>query len=87
MGKVNRVLLLLKNMVYESTSPLEVLRFEEEVQECLDLGVHLTCCDLAARLIGMDASELMTGITMVPSYHVADMLIEYQEAGDLIISL
>jgi len=26
-GKVQRVLLLLKNMVYESTSPLEVLRF------------------------------------------------------------
>jgi predicted peroxiredoxin len=122
MGKVRRVLLLLKNMVYESTSPLEILRFakyyrtkkgldviivlwgpmgillgkknktgrnryEEEVQECLDLGVHITCCDLAARLIGMDASELMEGITMVPSYHVADMLLDYQETGELIVSL
>jgi len=35
----------------------------------------------------MDASELMEGITMVPSYHVADMLLDYQETGELIVSL
>lgn len=119
---VTKVLLLLKNMIYESTAPLETLRFakyfrtkhkldvtvilwgpmgillgkrnkkgrnryEEEVLECLELGVKFTCCDLAARLIGMEESELMPGISMVPSYHVADMLLEYQEAGQLIISL
>ncbi|TFH30130.1 MAG: peroxiredoxin [Promethearchaeota archaeon] len=122
MGKVSRVLLLMKSMIYESTNPLEVLRFakyyratkgldvtivlwgpmgillgkrnktgrnryEDEVQECLDMGVHINCCDLAAKLIGLEASELMPGISMVPSYNVADMLLEYQEAGDLIISL
>lgn len=121
MGKVTKVLLLLKNMVYESTSPLETLRFaryyrkkglgvdvvlwgpmgiilgkknkkgrdryEEEMIECLDIGVKFTCCDLAAQLIGMDKSELMEGIEMVPSNRVAEMLLQYQEEDQLIISL
>ncbi|QEE15159.1 DsrE family protein [Promethearchaeum syntrophicum] len=121
MGKVTKVLLLLKNMVYESTSPLETLRFaryykkkgllvdvvlwgpmgiilgkknkigrdryEEEMIECLEMGVKFTCCDLAARLIGMDKSELMEGIEMVPSNRVAEMLLQYQEQDQLIISL
>ena len=121
MGKVTKVLLLLKNMVYESTSPMEVIRFakyyknkglevlvvlwgpmgillgkknkegrmqyEEEMKECLDMGIQFTCCDLAAKIIGMDKSELMQGVNLVPSYTVADLLLEYQEAGQLIISL
>ena len=121
MGKVTKVLLLLKNMVYESTSPMEVIRFakyyknkgldvlvvlwgpmgillgkknkvgrmqyEEEMKECLDMGINFTCCDLAAKIIGMEKSELMPGVNLVPSYAVADLLLEYQEAGQLIISL
>ena len=121
MGKVSKVLLLLKNMVYESTSPMEIIRFaryykkkgldvhvvlwgpmgillgkknkvgrmqyEEEMKECLDLGIKFTCCDLAARIIGLDESELMTGIELVPSFKVADLLLDYQEEGQLIISL
>lgn len=122
MVQVERVLLLLKNMIYESTAPLEILRFakyyrskknldvtivlwgpmgillgkknktgrnryEEEMQECLDMGVHIICCDLAARLVGMEASELMDGVSMVSSNAVADMLLQYQEDQNLIISL
>ncbi|MHC1590644.1 MAG: DsrE family protein [Candidatus Helarchaeales archaeon] len=121
MPKITKVLLLLKNMIYESTSPLEVIRFakyyrkkgldvtvvlwgpmgillgkkdkigrmryEEEMQECLQLGVKFICCDLAASLIGLKESELYDGIKMVKSFVVADLLLEYQEEGQLIISL
>lgn len=119
--KVSKVLLLLKNMIYESTSPLEIIRFaryykkkgldvtvvlwgpmgillgkknktgrlryEEEVQDCLDMGIKFLACDLAANLVGIDKSELMEGIDLVPSFAVADLLLEYQEALQLIISL
>jgi len=121
MGKVSKVLLLLKDMIYESTSPLEIIRFakyyrskglaatvvlwgpmgillgkkqktgrmryEKEMEECLEMGIKFKCCDLAANLIGLDKSELMDGIEMVESYVVADLLLEYQEEGQLIISL
>lgn len=121
MGKVTKVLLLLKNMIYESTSPLEILRFakyykskglhvlcilwgpmgiilgkknkvgmiqyDKDVKECLEIGINFKCCDLAANLIGMDESELIDGIEMVPSFEVADLLLEYQEEGQLIFSL
>lgn len=121
MGKVSKVLLLLKNMIYESTSPLEVIRFakyyrnknlevvvvlwgpmgillgkknkkgrleyEQEMLNCIDIGIKFLACDLAAKLIGLDETELMDGITMVPSFTVADLLLEYQEQGQLIITL
>lgn len=121
MGKVEKVLLLMKNMIYESTSPLETIRFakyyknkglevdvvlwgpmgillakkekigrmryEDEVKECINMGIKFTCCDLAAKLVGMKEDELMEGIKMVPSYHVAEMMLQYQEQGQLIISL
>lgn len=121
MGKVGKVLLLLKNMIYESTSPLEVIRFakyyrkknlevvvvlwgpmgvllgkknkkgklmyEQEMLECINLGIKFFCCDMALRLIGMNETELMDGVTMVPSFTVADLLLEYQEQGQLIITL
>jgi predicted peroxiredoxin len=121
MKKVKKVLILLKDMIYESTSPLEVIRFakyyrkkgldvnvilwgpmgillgkknktgraryEEEMEECIEMGINFTCCDLASRLIGMEESELMEGIEMVPSFHVADLLLEYREQNQLIISL
>ena len=122
MGKVTKVLLLLKNMIYESTAPLEIIRFakyyrskknlevvivlwgpmgvllgkkdkqgrmnyEQEVQECLDTGIKFYACDLAARLIGMQDSELMEGIELVPSFTVAELLLQYQEEGQLIIQL
>ncbi|GAB4314091.1 MAG: DsrE family protein [Promethearchaeota archaeon] len=121
MVKVTRVLLLLKNMIYESTAPMEIIRFaryyrkkgldvtvvlwgpmgillgkagkegrmryDEEVADCVELGVKFLCCDLASRIVGLKPEELITGVEMVPSYHVADLLLEYQEAGQLIISL
>ncbi|MHA1270031.1 MAG: DsrE family protein [Candidatus Helarchaeota archaeon] len=121
MVKVSKVLLLLKQMVYESTSPMEIIRFakyyrrkglevlvvlwgpmgimlgkknkdgrmryEEEMLECIKLGVKFCCCDMAAKIIGLDKSELMDGVEMVPSFRVADLLLEYQETGQLIISL
>ena len=121
MPKVTKVLLLLKNMIYESTSPMEIIRFakyyknkglevtvvlwgpmgillgkknkigrmdyEREVQECLEMGIQFIGCNLAADIIGMDKSELMEGVRMEPSNIVADLLLEYQEEGQLIISL
>jgi intracellular sulfur oxidation DsrE/DsrF family protein len=121
MGKVSKVLLLLKDMIYESTSPLEIIRFakyyrnkglevivvlwgpmgiilgkknkvgrmryDEEIMECLDIGINFKCCDLAANLIGLDKSELIEGIELVESFVVADLLITYQEEGQLIFSL
>lgn len=121
MMKVTKVLLLLKNMVYESTSPLEIIRFakyykskglevcvilwgpmgillgkrnkvgmiqyDKEVKDCLEKEIKFKCCDLAANLIGMDESELIDGIELVPSFKVADLLLEYHEEGQLIFSL
>ncbi len=121
MGKVTKVLLLLKHMIYESTSPLETIRFakyyrsrglevtvvlwgpmgillgkknkkgrmqyDDEVVECIELGVKFRCCDLAASIIGLDKSELIDGIELVQSFKVADLLLEYQEEGQLIFSL
>ena len=121
MVKVTKVLLLLKNMIYESTSPMEIIRFakyykkkgidvhvilwgpmgimlgkkgkvsrmnyEEEVEECLEMGIKFTCCDLAAKIIGLDKSELIGGIKLEPSFMVADLLLQYQEEGQLIVSL
>lgn len=122
MPKVEKVLLLLKNMIYESTSPLEIIRFakyyrnvkkldvtivlwgpagiilgkknkagvikyEEDMQECISMGIRVLACDLAAKIIGMDSSELMEGIELVPSFKVADLLLQFQEEQQLIISL
>lgn len=63
------------------------MQYEEEMKECLDMGINFTCCDLAAKIIGLDKTELMPGVNLVPSFTVADLLLEYQEAGQLIISL
>ncbi|MEA1905482.1 MAG: DsrE family protein [Euryarchaeota archaeon] len=122
MAEVKRVLLLLKNMVYESTSPLETLRFakyyrkkgldvivilwgpmgvvlgkagkhrgapiyDAKIGECIELGVEFKCCQLAADIIGMDASELIPEIEMIESHVVAELFLEYQSEGELIISL
>ena len=121
MTKVTKVLLLLKNMIHESTSPMEVIRFakyykkkgldvlvvlwgpmgillgkkskigrmryEDEMLECVSLGIDFMCCDIAAKLIGMDEAELIDGVKLVPSFTIADLLLEYQEQGQLIISL
>ena len=121
MPKVTKVLLLLKDMIFESTSPMEIIRFakyykkkgldvlvvlwgpmgiilgkknkvgkleyEKEVIECIEMGIEFLCCDLAARLIGMNKNELIDGIVMVPSFTVADLLLQYQEEGQLIITL
>lgn len=119
--KIKKVLLFLKNMVYESTSPLEILRFakyyskkglevtvvlwgpmgvilgkkgkrgmiayDDQIKECLSLGVKFKCCELASSMIGIKKEELIEGIEMIESYEVADMMLQYQEEGQLIISL
>jgi predicted peroxiredoxin len=121
MTKVSKVLLLLKDMIYESTSPLEIIRFakyykskgldvivvlwgpmgillgkknktsrmryDDEIIDCIKSGIKFKCCDLAANLIGLDKSELIEGIDLVESYVVADLLIKYQEEGQLFFSL
>ncbi|MFX0027997.1 MAG: DsrE family protein [Candidatus Hermodarchaeota archaeon] len=121
MTKVSKVLLLLKDMIYESTSPLEIIRFakyyknkgldvtvvlwgpmgillgkknktsrmnyDDEITDCIKIGINFKCCDLAANLIGLDKSELIKGVELVESYVVADLLLEYQEEGQLIFSL
>ena len=121
MVKVTKVLLLLKNMIYESTSPMEIIRYanyyknkgidvtivlwgpmgillgkrnklgrmryEQEVKDCIESGIKFKCCDLAANLIGMNESELIEGVELIPSFSVADLLLQYQEEGQLIFSL
>lgn len=122
MSEVNKVLLLLKNMVYESTSPLETLRFakyykkkgldvivilwgpmgvvlgkdgkhrgapvyDKKVKECIELGVEFKCCQLAADIIGLNESELISGVELIESHVVAELFLEYQSKGGLIISL
>ena len=122
MPEVKKVLLLLKNMVYESTSPLETLRFakyyrkkglgvivilwgpmgvvlgkagkhrgapvyDAKIVECIELGVEFKCCQLAADIIGVKADELIPGIEMIESHVVAELFLEYQSEGGLIISL
>ena len=122
MPEVRKVLLLLKNMVYESTSPLETLRFakyyrkkglgvivilwgpmgvvlakagkhrgapiyDAKIVECIELGVEFKCCQLAADIIGLEEVELIPGIEMIESHVVAELFLEYQSEGELIISL
>lgn len=121
MTEIKRVLLLLKNMVYESTSPQETLRFakyyrkkgldvmvvlwgpmgvllgkkdkygaqayDKYVTECLDMGVKFKCCNLACSMIGIGNNDLIEGVDIVESYEVAEMFLEYQTDGQLIISL
>ncbi len=121
MPKVSKVLLLLKNMIYESTSPMEIVRFaryykrkglevivvlwgpmgillgkrgkngrmryEEEVQNCLDMGIKFLACDLAAQITGIKQEEMMDGVKIVESFQVAELMLQYQEEGQLIISL
>jgi predicted peroxiredoxin len=121
MAVITRVLLLLKNMVYESTSPQETLRFakyyrkkgldvsvvlwgpmgvllgkknkygsptyDDYVQECIGLGVKFKCCRLASSMIGLEEDDFIEGVEMVESFEVAELFIEYQEEGQLIISL
>lgn len=120
-NKVTKVLLFLKNMVYESTSPMEILRFakyyrkkgldvtvvlwgpmgvilgkkgkrgtppyDERVKECMDMGVKFKCCELASVMIGFEKDELIEGVEMIQSYEVADLMLQYCEEGQLVITL
>ncbi len=119
--KVSKVLLFLKNMVYESTSPMETLRFakyfrkkrldvvvvlwgpmgvilakkgkhgnppyDDHIKECMDIGVRFKCCELASAMIGFDEDELIEGVEMIHSFEVADLMLQYCEEGQLVISL
>ncbi len=120
-NKVSKVLLFLKNMVYESTSPMEILRFakyyrkkgldvvvvlwgpmgvilgkkgkhgtppyDERVRECIDLGVQFKCCELASAMIGFEIDELIEGVEMIQSFEVAELMLQYCEEGQLVITL
>ena len=61
--------------------------YDEKVMGCIELGVVFKCCQLAADIIGLEASELMPGIKMIESHVVAELFLEYQSEGELIISL
>ncbi len=120
-NKVSKVLLFLKNMVYESTSPMEILRFakyyrkkgldvvvvlwgpmgvilgkkgkhgtppyDERVRECIDLGVQFKCCELASAMIGFEIDEMIEGVEMIQSFEVAELMLQYCEEGQLVITL
>ena len=121
MTKVEKVLLLLKNMVYESTSPQETLKFakyyrskglkvlvilwgpmgvllakrdksrgspkyDNSVQECIDMGVEIRCCQLASDMIGLKKEELIPGIEFICSKDVAELFLEYTEENQLVIN-
>ncbi|MCS3923294.1 DsrE family protein [Methanosalsum natronophilum] len=120
MGNISKVLLILKNMVYESTSPQEIIRmaryyqkkgidvtvvlfgpmgaifgkknkhgapsYDEKISECIDIGVEIKCCDLAASMVGLKQEELIKGIEIVPSHELADLFLEYHENNNLILT-
>jgi predicted peroxiredoxin len=120
--EIKKVLLLLKNMVYESTSPLETLRFakyyrkkgldvvvvlwgpmgvllgkagkkgglpkyDEKMEECLNLGVIFRCCRLGSDIIGVDESELIQGVEIIEAHEVAELFLKYNQPGRMTISL
>ncbi|MDV0447127.1 hypothetical protein MsAg5_10010 [Methanosarcinaceae archaeon Ag5] len=119
MAKVTKVLLLLNDMVYESTAPQHALRFarcyrkrglettilawgpmgailmkknkvgtqnyDAKVQECLDLGVSIKCCELAASIIGMEKEEMIPGTEIITTKELTDLLLQYTEEGQLIM--
>lgn len=119
MSKVTKVLILLNDMVYESTAPQHALRFarcyrkrgmettiliwgpmgailtkknkvgtqnyDAKVQECLDLGVKIKCCELAASIIGMTPDEMIPGTEIITTKELTNMLIEYTEEGQLVM--
>jgi len=119
MVKVTKVLILLNDMVYESTAPQHALRFarcyrkrgmettiliwgpmgailmkknkkgpqnyDAKIQECLDLGVKIKCCELAAGLIGMTPEEMVPGTEIITTKELTNKLIEYTEEGQLIM--
>jgi peroxiredoxin family protein len=51
------------------------------------MGVRFRCCDLACSMMGICKDDLIEGIDIVESYEVAEMFLEYQTDGQLIISL
>jgi len=119
MSKVTKVLILLNDMVYESTAPQHALRFarcyrkrgmettiliwgpmgailtkknkkgpqnyDSKIQECLDLGVKIKCCELAAGLIGMTPEEMIPGTEIITTKELTNTVIEYTEEGQLIM--
>jgi len=122
MTKVEKVLLLLKNMVYESTSPQETLKFakyyrskgldvlvilwrpmgvllakknkkrgspkyDDSVQECIDLGVEFRCCQLASDMIGLKEEELVPGIYFICPTDVVELILRYAEENQLIMNI
>jgi len=119
MSKVTKVLILLNDMVYESTAPQHALRFarcyrkrgmettimiwgpmgailmkknkkgpqnyDAKIQECLELGVKVKCCELAAGLIGMTPEEMIPGTEIITTKELTNTVIEYTEEGQLIM--
>ena len=119
MSKVTKVLILLNDMVYESTAPQHALRFarcyrkrgmettimiwgpmgailmkknkkgpqnyDAKIQECLELGVKIKCCELAAGLIGMTPEEMIPGTEIITTKELTNSVIEYTEEGQLIM--
>ena len=61
--------------------------YDAKVKECIDLGVKFKCCRLATSMIGLDETDFIEGIEVVESHEVAELFLEYQEEGQLIINL
>ena len=119
MSEVTKVLVLLNDMVYESTAPQHALRFarcyrkrglettiliwgpmgailtkknksgaqnyDAKIRECLDLGVKIKCCELAASLVGMTREEMIEGTEIITTKELTNLLIQYTEEGQLIM--
>ena len=61
--------------------------YDERVMECMELGVKFKCCELASAMIGFEQNELIEGVEMIHSFEVADMMLQYCEEGQLVITL
>jgi len=119
MSNVTKVLVLLNDMVYESTAPQHAIRFarcyrkrglettiliwgpmgtflikknkqgpqnyDAKIRECLDLGVKVKCCELAASLVGLTQEEMIEGTEIITTKELTNLLIQYTEEGQLIM--
>lgn len=61
--------------------------YDNMIQDCLVIGVKFKCCSLACKMIGLDKKELIHEIEMIKPEEVAELILKYQQDGQLFISL
>lgn len=64
-----------------------LLCYDNMIQDCLAIGVKFKCCSLACEMIGLDKKELIPEIEMMKPDEVAELILKYQQDGQLFISL